>query len=84
MFGGIRARSLRTKPMNMTAINHQMHWKPAAGVEPTVRTDGAGLKFDFARTRRMKLPGPAQYLILVRRRYADRAKVSWAFRGMTN
>jgi hypothetical protein len=70
--------------MIMTAINHQMHWKPAPGVEPAVRTEEAGLNFDFARTRRLKLPGPAHYLMLVRRQYADRAKLSWTCRGITN
>ena len=49
-----------------------------------VRTDGVSPRFDFAQTRKERLLGPAQYLILVRRHYAKRAKLSWAFRGMAN
>lgn len=82
--GGVRVRGPRAQPMIMTAANHQTHCKPAAGVEPAVRTELAALDFDFARTHRLKLPGTAHYLMLVRRQYADRAKHSWTCRGITN
>jgi hypothetical protein len=49
-----------------------------------VRTDGVSPRFDFAQTRKERLLGAAQYLILVRRQYGRRAKLSGAFRGMAN
>ena len=77
-------RCPRAQPMNMTAINHQMLWKPTAGVEPAIRTEGALVSFDFGRARREKLPGPAHYLILVRQQHANRARLSWALRDRMN
>jgi hypothetical protein len=70
--------------MNTIATNLRLPGKPAAGIMWVVRTDGVSTRFDFAQTRKERLLGPAQYLILVKRHYAKRAKLAWAFRGMAN
>ena len=70
--------------MNTIATNLQMPEKPAAAVKLADGTEGAPARFGFAQTRKKRLLGPAQYLILVRQQYADRAKVPWVCRGMTN
>ena len=70
--------------MNTIAINLQIAGKPVAGIRRGVPANGASPRFDFAPKRKEKLLGPAQYLILVRRHFADRAKLSRAFRGMAN
>jgi hypothetical protein len=77
-------RYWRVQPMNTIAANVQLPGKRAAGIMLAIPTEGASPRFDFAQTRKERLLGPAQYLILVRRHYAKRAKLSWTFRGMTN
>jgi hypothetical protein len=70
--------------MNTIATNLQLPGKRAAGIMLAVPTEDASPRFNFAQTRKEKLLGPAEYLILVRRHYAARAKLARALRGMAN
>lgn len=70
--------------MNATATNLQIHWEASAGFNPAVRAEGASSAFDFARVRQERPVCPARYVILLRRRHADRARFTWALRSLTN
>lgn len=70
--------------MNTIATNTQLAGKPAAETKLAAWTQGSPPRFNFAQTRKERLLGPGQYLILVRRHYADRAKLPRAFRAMAN
>jgi hypothetical protein len=70
--------------MNAIASNRELAWKPPAAIKLAGGTEAGAPRFNFAQRRKERLLGAAQYLMLVRRRHADKAKVSWAFRGMRN
>jgi hypothetical protein len=70
--------------MQIMVTDKQMPLPTATAVKSSSEDDGLGLEFDFGRRPREQLLGPARYLMLVRRRHADRARLSWSFRSLAN
>jgi hypothetical protein len=74
----------KAQPMSTPANSIRIHWKASPGFQPAIQAEGTLRGFDFARVRKQRPPGSVHYLILARRDYAERTKVSWACRNMAN